>query len=754
MRRLFALVTSLVFIAPACVPDGGGGDDPTADSTPPDIGGVLGDIGFDPIGAAPPAPDAALETTDLGPEADAAPPRPACSDGLDNDRDGRVDHPDDPGCQSPDDDDETDPPPRAQCDNQLDDDGDGLYDLHDPDCTGPLDPRESGGNTDAVCSDQIDNDADGLIDFPADPGCVAAGHNTEADASPAPACANDLDDDGDGLIDYPHDPGCAGRGDDDEADPPTPPQCANGVDDDGNGQTDHPADTGCDAAGDLTEVSPCGVAVPYVDLNAHLAEHDAFDGDLTGRASGLVATCGGAAGGEYAFRYVVDTPLDRLRFDTQHPETTAPVVMYRRASCHGADLECDRGTPDAPGVAFEIARPPLGTYVVVVDTGSRDQIGAFRLTVDAVHPPACRNTRDDDGDGHIDLDDPGCTETEDDDETDPPTPPVCANGLDDDGDGATDYPADPDCPAAGGDREQPPCALDAPYVIVGQVGGEFELPASQGAGVAQGRCSQDIGAEALIALTLTEPSAVEITVLNGQGAPATGSIHARRVCEDLDSEIACRRSGNVLPLTLDYLARGTYYIFVEQGFAAPATPNTARVVVDSLLGPCNDLADNDGDGRVDLADPGCADPLGDREDDPAVPPQCADGLDNDGNGAIDYPADDGCRAAGDDDEEPDCSGIFYGDVCVAWVSDQCIEGSARQLCADRDARVITLDEFRAVVAGGWERPNASFHTMSVDEYDQCQGDVGNVGIPGWRDFTHWNCGDEQNYCNRAVMCVQ
>ncbi|MCB9551749.1 MAG: hypothetical protein H6705_07660 [Myxococcales bacterium] len=755
IARSLALALPLALTL-GCIPaGGGGGDDPVPDASPrDDFGARLADA-FTPPDAAPDPEDAAVDMADaLLPDGPPPPPAAACANGLDDDRDGRVDYPDDPGCDDADDDDEADPPPAPQCSNQQDDDQDGRYDLDDPDCNGPLDPREAGDNRPTACSDGLDNDGDGDIDFPFDPGCLAAGHNTEADPSPLPACANELDDDQDGLTDFPDDPGCAGRGDESEDDPRRAPQCANGIDDDANGLIDYPEDTGCLAAGDPTEQSPCGATVPLIDLNAHLAANPAYDGQLDGRASGLVGTCGGAAGVEYAFRYVVDEVLDSLRFSTRHPETTVPVVMYRRDRCLGPDLACDRGTPDSPGVAFDLARPPLGEYIVVVDTGARDAVGTFRLTVDAVRPPACRNGTDDDGDGVTDLFDPGCAETEDPDETDPDTPPVCANGQDDDGDGQIDYPSDPDCPAAGGDREAPPCPLAVPYVIVGQQGGDFELPRTQGAGLAQPRCDQNVGAEALIAITLSEPSRVTVEVLTAGGVPAQGALYARSVCQDQQSELACRPQAQAGALTLDYLERGTTYVFFEQGFAAPANANTARVTIQSRLGACNDLADNDGDGRIDRDDPGCADGTGQSEDDPAVLPQCSDGIDNNDDGQIDYPADDGCVAAGDPEEEPPCRGVFYGDVCVAHVSAACVPGSARDLCAAQAGRVITLAEFRAINAAGWRRPDANYHTVTVDQYGQCPEGIGNVGIPGWGDYNHWNCGDVQNYCNRAVICVQ
>jgi len=61
-------------------------------------------------------------------------------------------------------------------------------------------------------------------------------------------------------------------------------------------------------------------------------------------------------------------------------------------------------------------------------------------------PPACADGLDNDGDGLIDSEDPGCTsptDTSEDDEGQE-TPMQCANGSDDDGDGLSDI-ADPGC---------------------------------------------------------------------------------------------------------------------------------------------------------------------------------------------------------------------------------------------------------------------------------------------------------------------
>jgi hypothetical protein len=75
------------------------------------------------------------------------PPPPQCKDGMDNDKDGKTDHPKDPGCESPDDNDETDPP-KPQCSDGKDNDGDKKIDYSstkgygDPECKDPYDNDE------------------------------------------------------------------------------------------------------------------------------------------------------------------------------------------------------------------------------------------------------------------------------------------------------------------------------------------------------------------------------------------------------------------------------------------------------------------------------------------------------------------------------------------------------------------------------------------------------------------------------------
>jgi subtilisin family serine protease len=69
--------------------------------------------------------------------------------------------------------------------------------------------------------------------------------------------------------------------------------------------------------------------------------------------------------------------------------------------------------------------------------------------------PDCSNGLDDDGDGLIDLEDPGCDGAEDRSERAPDV--TCDDGEDNDGDGFTDFPEDPGCSHAAAQLEDPKC---------------------------------------------------------------------------------------------------------------------------------------------------------------------------------------------------------------------------------------------------------------------------------------------------------
>lgn len=110
----------------------------------------------------------------------------ACNDGVDNDSDGLVDYPADPGCRNAAFDRE-DP----ECDDGVDNDGDGIKDVLDPECLRASDRSER-----IDCGDGVDNDSDGLADT-ADPGCLNVAWGYED-----PECSDGVDNDGDGQTDW------------------------------------------------------------------------------------------------------------------------------------------------------------------------------------------------------------------------------------------------------------------------------------------------------------------------------------------------------------------------------------------------------------------------------------------------------------------------------------------------------------------------------------------------------------------------
>ena len=358
-----------------------------------------------------------------------------CANGVDDDGDGNVDYPADPGCSSATDNTET-----GACANGLDDDGDGSTDYPaDLGCASTDDDSEH--DPALVCDDGADNDGDALADFPADPGCASPGDLTET-----AACENGADDDGDGLADYPADPGCDGASDDSELSAGL--ACDDGVDNDGDALVDFPADPGCTSPADATETAACsdGVDDDGDGLTDFPADPGCADANDDSERSPTLACDDG-----------VDNDGDTLADYPADPDCTSPSDATEAAACSdGVDDDGD-GLIDFPA-----------------DPGCAD------ANDDSERSPAlaCDDGIDNDGDGAIDYPaDPGCQL---------PTSllenPKCQDGLDNDADGTIDFdggaflnggaptgPADPDCIAKPWrDREAPgrACGLGADVALV------------------------------------------------------------------------------------------------------------------------------------------------------------------------------------------------------------------------------------------------------------------------------------------------
>jgi hypothetical protein len=109
------------------------------------------------------------------------------------------------------------PEPPAACDDDIDNDGDGFVDYPaDPGCVDRNDDDEGPENFHA-CNDSVDNDGDGLVDWWSDPGCNGNPFGDSELPVNVSQCNDDIDNDGDGKVDYPADPQCANRFDNNEA---------------------------------------------------------------------------------------------------------------------------------------------------------------------------------------------------------------------------------------------------------------------------------------------------------------------------------------------------------------------------------------------------------------------------------------------------------------------------------------------------------------------------------------------------------
>ena len=198
----------------------------------------------------------------------------ACENGLDDDGDGMIDHPEDPSCFAPGDRSESDP-----CSDGIDNDGDGNLDFPaDPGCFAPYSSTEE-----PQCSDGIDNNRDGKVDYPQDVGCLAP-----FDQHEQASCGDGLDNDDDGFTDYPDDPDCGTHWSTGEIS-----ECSDGIDNDSDGFTDFPDDLSCADLADPREGGPPasedvdGDLIADVEDNCILVKNTDqanFDGDASGDA--------------------------------------------------------------------------------------------------------------------------------------------------------------------------------------------------------------------------------------------------------------------------------------------------------------------------------------------------------------------------------------------------------------------------------------------------------------------------------------
>ena len=442
---------------------------------------------------------------------------PGCSDGLDNDEDGRVDG-DDPGCVDADDEDERNEPgdPVAACNNGADDDGDNLVDFpFDPGCLTRGDDDEADDGEPTACANGLDDDEDGFVDFPLDPGCQGRGDDQEEDGLPRPQCFNRIDDDQDNAIDYPLDPGCYGAGDQTEADVGEPPVCFNQIDDDRDGIADFPFDRGCESAGDNTEE----------DLEEAPVCSNGEDDDGDG---------------------ITDFPLDPGCRYAADPDEESPRFPPECANDRDDDMDGRPDFPDDPGCRFAADRSEVN---------------------DGAIPPRCADGVDNDFDGSIDLQDIGCLDGGDDDEADPDGDvPLCGNEIDDDLDDLADWPDDPGCQARGDLTEDQGCRPDVETPLIPRNGTVRGATAEDGPDNYHNRCGGRMAPDLVYKYVLEAQADLTFSTDN-ENTDYPVVISVRNDCEEPESQLAC--AGNFAApdptVTLRDAEPGEYYVYIDGG---------------------------------------------------------------------------------------------------------------------------------------------------------------------------------------------
>ncbi len=528
-----------------------------------------------------------------------------------------------------------------------------------------------------------------------------------------PVCSDGVDDDADGKTDYPYDPGCASSADDDEDDvcaidplDPQCPACSNSVDDNSNGDTDYPAEANCLSAASTSEScvqsEPVGVITQAVTM-----------GTTAGAANDYKPTCGSTTHSAPDVVYRLDLPIAMATLDLEVTGFDSAHALLS-SSCENPAIAC------SDPALMKRTNVPAGTYYVVIDgwsTGNGNftlttsgtiaggqscegplvQAGAFTCAAGftcggtpgsrTCVPLACTDGVDNDGDGKTDIADPGCTSAADNDEADDdcsptvgPNCPECSDGIDNDADGNIDYPTDTSCVRASSNSEA--CTETEPILTITQ---GITMGTTAGAtNDFKPTCSSSTHTAPDVTYRLEVPQMATLD-LNVSGFD---SAHVLLNSTCGGTAIAC---SDPALMKRTNVAAGTYYVVIDgwssgngpftlttSGTVAPggscegmlfqsgaftcAAGYTCGGTVGSrtcVVAQCNDATDNDGDGKVDVADPGCTSAADNDETDDCWPtvgpncPECSDGMDNDGDGTTDYPADTGClRASGDNEMCP------------------------------------------------------------------------------------------------------
>ncbi|MCB9358687.1 hypothetical protein H6503_02030 [Candidatus Woesearchaeota archaeon] len=539
-----------------------------------------------------------------------------CSDGQDNDGDGLVDYPNDPGCLSYSDTDEYNIITVVhECSDGIDNDGDGSADYpYDFSCSSPTDDDETYPRPE--CYDGIDNDGDGYVDL-VDAGCDSTQDNDERNVIcfSNSDCGSSNDDsycniNGDYVVDtttptcfnagtyysycadivYDNVEECTGSCTNANGCEYT--ECSDGIDNDNDGSIDYPNDLGCTSPEDDNEADGYVMCNSNSDCGSMNIGTSCVDGDFL--TTTTIPTClnpGTEQSSCYInmsdeWDYCSNSCSDDLGCDStecsdgidndndgyaDYPNDLGCSNYYDNDESDGnvecnTDLDC--GSISVGYSCDYNSFTTTTTTPVCIDAGTEHSSCTETVDVDAV---GCNN---------VCSAEYGCDYTE------------CSDGIDNDNDGLIDFGDDPGCDSYSDNDE-----YNAPVIS----------------------CYSDS----------------DCGYLDGTNTH----------CEELDFVIETNVGICVDAGTSDSYCTGEYYS--TETIACTLTCNDAYGCMNA---ECSDGIDNDGDGNIDLSDAGCDNEFDDDEsDEPVYVPQCSDGIDNDGDTLVDMD-DPGCSSPDDDFE--------------------------------------------------------------------------------------------------------
>jgi len=605
-------------------------------------------------------------------------------------------------------------------DDGHDDDGDGLTDCADPDCAAEPGCDESDPHdypSGCAPDDPVDDDGDGLVSC-ADPDCEGSPGCDEGNAATYPdGCAPDdgVDDDGDGLTDC-ADPDCADAAGCDEADGDLYPDgCADGADNDGDGRTDCEDDDcqatpACLSGGDACdEPYELLLDTPFLgDTSYHLPTWGFDRGRCPGRDDGIMTDPG--EGAPDAVHRFVAPAAGHYAFKVHGSFAAA---LYLATDCEDIDHSCLGARSSADWIVVRLdGGDVVYAFVDSISDGFfLSNQGSYTLEVTVADPAeletACTDGLDSDGDGDTDCDDFDCV-------TEPACDEICDNGADDDGDGRADCDdyyclhqaacnegvddgascgngADDDHDGLS-DCYDPNCA--GTPACPTPLGGSCENPIvidTVPASILTDTCPYEDDFRTLWGgpgcKTLTDPFVAGRDVIIRFVAPAAGDYLLRgdaNVDKDYfggwypDVNVVAGAEGcpsRDFSSCLTHLDFFGFEVIDRVVVTAEAAGDVFYIVVDSDItavcdrfalfvtewapeaGRCADGVDDDGDDRVDCADPDC---LGDPACDEAgasASTRCHNGIDDEGDGATDC-EDLDCRQG-----DPSGCDVVEGDLC-------------------------------------------------------------------------------------------